>query len=154
MSSMQDLRIAPMPPSCALLQLQLAIANCAEAEQEEMEGHCAPEQLEFLRGFVAQHFGDVEGGAVRMCQIGFNAGHSAVALLEHAPEGSVLLSLDLGSHSYTQPLEQVVQGIAAELGQTHIFLEGDSAEMLPKFRHINFDLFFIDGNHAYQAVQL
>merc|ERR1712224_917239 len=89
-----------------------------------------------------------------MCQVGFNAGHSAMALLEEAPAGSVLLSLDLGRHEYTRPLEQTVARVAEELGHTHILLTGDSAQLLPKFKNIKFDIIFIDGNHAYEAVSL
>lgn len=149
-------QLAPLPPSRALQELELAISQCRATQHEEMEGHCAPEQLDFLRSFVAQRFHGADDAAepIRMCQVGFNAGHSAMALMEHAPGGSALLSLDLGNHSYTRPLERVVQRLASERGQTHILLEGDSAEMLPRFRHIDFDLVFIDGNHAYEAVKM
>ena len=57
--------------------------------------------------------------------------------------------------------------ICQERGQTHVLLQGDSAEMLPRsasyvraremnvpterFQHIEFDLMFIDGNHAYEV---
>lgn len=152
----KQLFLEPLPPSRNLMRLELAIKQCEEAKKEEMEGHCAPEQLDFLRSYVAQRFGGTAkaGGVVRMCQVGFNGGHSAVALLDQAPAGSVLLSLDMANHSYTRPLEQVVQSIASERGQSHILLAGDSAEMLPRFRKIDFDLVFIDGNHAYEAVKL
>merc|ERR1712062_826372 len=59
-----------------------------------------------------------------------------------------------GTHSYTRTLEQKVQEIAAERGSKHILLVGDSADMLPKFQTIDFDLLFIDGNHAFEAVTL
>jgi len=152
--SSQELRVARLPPSRSLAQLSAAVAQCEEAQREEMEGHCAPEQLDFLRGFIAHRFGEEAEVPIKMCQVGFNAGHSAAAMLEHAPRGSVLLSLDLVNHPYTRPLEQTVQRLAAERGQTHILLKGDSAEMLPRFRHIDFDLVFIDGNHAYEAVKM
>eukprot|EP00435_Cladocopium_sp_Y103_P025386 s1680_g6.t1 len=152
---LQEMYLPSLPQSLALKTLRAAVSTCPEAQQEEMEGHCAPEQLEFLRSFVAERFGSPRfQGGLRMCQIGFNAGHSAAALLDQAPEGSVLLSLDLGQHAYTRPLEQVVSRIAKDKDQTHILLEGNSAEMLPRFRHIEFDLIFIDGNHAYEAVKL
>eukprot|EP00931_Biecheleriopsis_adriatica_P070898 TRINITY_DN44735_c0_g1_i1.p1 TRINITY_DN44735_c0_g1~~TRINITY_DN44735_c0_g1_i1.p1 ORF type:complete len:323 (+),score=55.53 TRINITY_DN44735_c0_g1_i1:46-1014(+) len=157
---MQEMQaqLPALPPSAGLLELNSAVAawNATSLQREEMEGHCAPEQLDFLRSFVAMRFGTSSQsvGGLKMCQIGFNAGHSAVALLDQAPEGSVLLSLDLCRHAYTRPLEKTVSRLAAERGQTHILLEGDSAEMLPRFRHIEFDLLFIDGNHAYEAVKL
>ncbi|CAL1136658.1 unnamed protein product [Cladocopium goreaui] len=152
---LQEMHLPSLPQSLALEMLREAVSTCPEAQQEEMEGHCAPEQLEFLRSFVAERFGSPQfQGGLRMCQIGFNAGHSAAALLDQAPEGSVLLSLDLGQHGYTRPLEEVVSRIAKDKDQTHILLEGNSAEMLPRFRHIEFDLIFIDGNHAYEAVKL
>lgn len=151
--SAQELRLAEVPPSRSLAELDFAVSQCQEAQQKEMEGHCAPEQLDFLRGFVAHRFGEATV-PIRMCQVGFNAGHSAAALLEHAPRGSVLVSLDMVNHPYTRPLEQVVQRLAADRGQQHVLLKGDSAEMLPRFRHIDFDLVFIDGNHAYEAVKM
>lgn len=147
-----------LPRSTALRELDLAIRQCRQAcnekADESWEGHCAPEQLEFLRHFVSGRFAGHSSRPLRMCQVGFNAGHSAVALLEHAPVGSILLSLDLAKHSYTRPLEKLVQGIATARGSTHVLLVGDSAEMLPKFLRIPFDLVFIDGNHAYEAVTL
>jgi len=150
----KQLFLAQLPPSPSLWRLQLAIAQCYEAQTEEVEGHCAPEQLDFLRSYVARKFAGHTGSTVRMCQIGFNYGHSAVALLDQAPAGTHLLSLDMVNHTYTPPLERVVQEIAMERGQKHILLKGDSAEMLPRFRTIDFDLVFIDGNHAYEAVKM
>lgn len=150
----KQLFLAQLPPSPSLWRLQLAIAQCYEAQTEEVEGHCAPEQLDFLRSYVAQRFAGHTGSVVRMCQIGFNYGHSAVALLDQAPAGTHLISLDMVNHTYTPPLERVVQEIAMERGQKHILLKGDSAEMLPRFRTIDFDLVFIDGNHAYEAVKM
>ncbi|CAJ1330642.1 unnamed protein product, partial [Effrenium voratum] len=151
---LQEMQLPSLPPSANLQVLGAAVSK--HSRGQEMEGHCAPEQLEFLRSFVAQHFGSSPQavGGLKICQIGFNAGHSAVALLDQAPEGSVLLSLDLCQHEYTQPLERVVAALAEERGQTHVLLQGDSAEMLPRFQHIEFDLMFIDGNHAYEAVKL
>ncbi|CAE8586432.1 unnamed protein product [Polarella glacialis] len=152
---MQQMRLPPLPPSANLRALSAATGEFVEFQRKEMEGHCAPEQLEFLREFVAHRFSSSSAvGGLRMCQIGFNAGHSATALLDQAPTGSVLLSLDLGRHSYTQPLEKLVAKFAEERGQTHILLLGDSAEMMPRFKHIEFDLIFIDGNHSYEAVKL
>jgi len=150
----KQLFLAQLPPSPSLWRLQLAISQCYEAQTEEVEGHCAPEQLDFLRSYVAQRFAGHTGSNVRMCQIGFNYGHSAVALLDQAPAGTHLLSLDMVNHTYTPPLERVVQEIAMEGGQKHILLKGDSADMLPRFRTIDFDLVFIDGNHAYEAVKM
>eukprot|EP00928_Gymnodinium_smaydae_P035425 TRINITY_DN2492_c0_g5_i1.p1 TRINITY_DN2492_c0_g5~~TRINITY_DN2492_c0_g5_i1.p1 ORF type:complete len:337 (-),score=49.80 TRINITY_DN2492_c0_g5_i1:95-1054(-) len=138
-------------PSAWLLRLEAALDRRG-LRREEMEGHCAPEQLDFLRAFVLNNFDSRCG--LRICQVGFNAGHSAVALLDSAPRGSTLLSLDLGHHEYTQLLERdVVQRCAAERGSRHILLLGDSAQLLPKFRSIAFDIVFIDGNHAYGAVE-
>merc|ERR1719330_2309668 len=111
--------------SRALNELEKCIASCNEAHREKAaetwEGHCAPEQLDFLRHFVARRFAEWSRPA-RMCQVGFNAGHSAVALLEHAPAGSILLSLDLANHSYTGPLEKLVQSIASARGLKHILV--------------------------------
>jgi len=146
-----------LPESSMLSFLDTHIEKCPEAHAEKAagtwEGHCAPEQLLFLRHFVASR-ASAQGRPLRMCQVGFNAGHSAAALLEHAPARSVLMSLDMVTHSYTKPLERLVQAMAAERGSTHFLLAGDSADMLPKFHSVVFDLVFIDGNHAYEAVAL
>lgn len=153
----QELKLPVLSPSQSIAELSAAAQSCFQQQREEMEGHCAPEQLEFLRAFVAKQLSAApfrEAAALRMCQIGFNAGHSAVALLDQAPSGSVLLSLDIGAHWYSRPMEKLVARLATERSQTHIFLEGDSGEMLPRFKHIDFDIIFIDGNHAYEAVKL
>jgi len=47
-----------------------------------------------------------------------------------------------------------VQEIAERRGTKHVLLVGDSGELLPKFLQIPFDLVFIDGNHAYEAISM
>ena len=43
---LQELRLPQLPASGGLQSLAEAIQRCPEAQREELEGHCAPEQLE------------------------------------------------------------------------------------------------------------
>ena len=111
--------------AAALLHFQAAKSHISLSDHlrslgsQIREGHSGefPAQTAFLAQQAAK--------ASRIAEIGFNAGHSAAALLEHAPMGTILLSMDLGRHAYTKPLEAEVRKIIMEASiqlQVRLFL--------------------------------
>ena len=84
-----------------------------------------------------------------VCEIGFNAGHSAVSWLAANPD-IFLYSFDLGYHKYTRPIAQYLK--QRYPGRFEIIL-GDSTKTLPKFiaSHptVKCDVMSIDGGHFY-----
>lgn len=90
----------------------------------------------------------------RICEVGFNAGHSALAMLSASADAS-MVSFDLMSKSYTPAGHRLVR---LAFPQRHILIEGPSNVSIPQFILGNLrrgraaisscDLIFIDGGHA------
>ena len=84
--------------------------------------------------------------APRVLQIGFNAGHSTLAMLKLCPNIEIV-SVDLGEHGYTKTCNEYISKLFP--GQ-HTLIIGNSLEVLPKLTDQIFDIFFIDGGHEYE----
>jgi predicted O-methyltransferase YrrM len=86
-----------------------------------------------------------------ICEIGFNAGHSAIAYLSANPKARII-SFDLGHHLYSWKALEVLQQTYPDA--TIQLVIGDSARSVPDFiklhPHIKCDLIFIDGGHTYE----
>jgi len=83
----------------------------------------------------------------RVLQIGFNAGHSTLAMLQLCPNIQIV-SVDLGEHGYTKACNEYISKLFP--GQ-HTLIIGNSLEVLPKLTDQVFDIFFIDGGHEYET---
>jgi predicted O-methyltransferase YrrM len=86
-----------------------------------------------------------------LCEIGFNAGHSAIAYLSANPKARII-SFDIGHHSYSWKALQVLQHYYPDASIQLVI--GDSARSVPDFiklnPHVKCDLIFIDGGHTYE----
>lgn len=79
----------------------------------------------------------------RICEIGVNAGHSLLLMLEVNPDAEYVL-FDIGTHTYTRPCVEYIQ---SQFPNTSIrILYGDSKQTLPKCKG-EFDLIHVDGGH-------
>jgi len=107
------------------------------------EGYIAPPQVEILLTVGGHSPGRL------YCEIGFNAGHSAAALLAAYPQTS-LLSFDLAEHSYVDAAERYV---AQLFPGRHTLIRGPSSLTVPRMAQSNphCDLIFIDGDHRYEG---
>lgn|SRR6056300_22457 len=88
----------------------------------------------------------------RICEIGVNAGHSLLIMLEQNQSAEYIL-FDLGNHKYTKPC---IEYIKEQYPKTRIkIIYGDSKETIPNFILRNeylqqsFDLVHIDGGHGF-----
>lgn len=94
----------------------------------------------------------------KICEIGFNAGHSTILMLlgrEKSPLNYTIF--DIGHHAYTRPcfnyVERQFQNINFE------YIEGDSTltmpEWLEKNKHLkgSYDLIHVDGGHDEVCIQ-
>lgn len=94
----------------------------------------------------------------RICEIGFNAGHSALLLLAGVPktQNVQFTIFDINEHKYTTPcfnyLKTKFQNINFD------FICGDSTIELPKFLTANdvkytFDVVHVDGGHTEYCIR-
>jgi predicted O-methyltransferase YrrM len=82
-------------------------------------------------------------GKRRICEVGVNAGHSLLLMLDVNPTADYLL-FDIGTHTYTRPCIEYIQ---SQFPNTSIrIFYGDSKVSLPK-QEGEFDLIHIDGGH-------
>ena len=88
----------------------------------------------------------------RICEIGVNAGHSLLIMLDKSPNSEYVL-FDLGDHKYTRPC---VDYIMSCYPNTKIDITyGDSKTTVPEYiiKHPHnlktFDLIHIDGGHEH-----
>ena len=81
-------------------------------------------------------------------EIGFNAGHSALLILEANPEIRYI-GIDLGRHAYTAPCANYIK---VEYGERFDIYFGSSTDVLPEFiateASNDIDLVHIDGGHT------
>lgn len=92
-------------------------------------------------------------GVSRICEIGFNAGHSSMLLLlgrEKAPIDFTVF--DIGFHPYVRPTINYMQSSFPHVKFEYI--EGDSTVEMPKFIDANpdllekYDVVHVDGGHS------
>ena len=87
----------------------------------------------------------------KICEIGVNAGHSLLIMLEQNPNAEYYL-FDLGNHQYTQPCINYIKSVYPNTKINIIY--GDSKKTLQGFITSNpnclnaFDFIHIDGGHG------
>lgn len=92
----------------------------------------------------------------KICEIGFNAGHSALLMMLHAPNAKYTF-FDLGEHLYTRPCFEYVKSKFAKSEHVSITF-GDSRTVIPKWIAENadqvgtFDVVHVDGGHIESCV--
>jgi predicted O-methyltransferase YrrM len=87
-----------------------------------------------------------------ICEIGFNAGHSAAVMLVANPNAH-LVAFDTLQYEYSKTTSALMKELFPD---RFTLIVGDSAETLPQFRQENpdfkCDLIAIDGDHTYEGV--
>jgi hypothetical protein len=93
----------------------------------------------------------------RICEIGFNAGHSTLLLLLSKTCKSLDYTIfDIGQHSYTKPCLEYIKSVFQDVNFEYI--EGDSIEEMPKWIHKNphlidsYDIVHVDGGHSMECI--
>jgi predicted O-methyltransferase YrrM len=81
-------------------------------------------------------------------EIGFNAGHSSMLMLENT--NADIVSVDICSHPYTYDGKDVIDELFPD---RHILLKGNSMDLLNAdiLPHLDYDLIYIDGGHSYKC---
>ena len=88
----------------------------------------------------------------RICEIGFNAGHSTMLLLLGRKTPLEFTIFDIGHHSYTRPCLEYIQKKYTNIAFEYI--EGDSIQTMPawirKHKHLmeSYDVVHVDGGHS------
>lgn len=123
-----------------------------EKTGEPLEGNCVYRHLSFDQWDVLTNkrinYQKAVKGAKLICEIGFNAGHSVLAMILVNPNAHYVL-FDLGEHAYARPCFEYIKKIFPETN-IEIFW-GDSRETLANYHKQHpetvFDLVHIDGGH-------
>ncbi|MFA6295130.1 MAG: class I SAM-dependent methyltransferase [Candidatus Paceibacterota bacterium] len=123
-----------------------------EKTGELLEGNCVYRHLSFDQWDVLLNkrinYQKAVKGRKTICEVGFNAGHSVLAMILANPDANYIL-FDLGTHAYAQPCFEYLKKIFPQT-KVEIFW-GDSRETLADYHRKNpkviFDLVHIDGCH-------
>ncbi|KAI9018364.1 hypothetical protein DFJ74DRAFT_708559 [Hyaloraphidium curvatum] len=132
----------------ALHSLRARLAASAAAGPLVLEGHSGQvlEQTVYYATVLAR-----ERWIRRVCETGFNAGHSAVNFLSSNPDVH-LYAFDLLGHNYSQAALEAVSALFP--GRLHV-TGGDSSVTLPAFAAEHggglCDFVSVDGGHWYEA---
>ena len=91
-----------------------------------------------------QLIGEKIKSKITACEVGFNAGHSALVFLEGLPSSAKLYSFDLGDAKWAQ---KNANYIAQNYGSRFRYIKGDSQETLKhsEFAGLVCDVILIDG---------
>jgi predicted O-methyltransferase YrrM len=87
-------------------------------------------------------------GKQRICEIGINAGHSLLLMLDVNPTATYVL-FDLGYHRYTRPCVEYIRSVYPSTSIRVIY--GDSKTTVPQYNG-SFDFIHIDGGHELPEV--
>lgn len=130
-----------------------------EKTGEPLEGNCMYRHLSFDQWDVLVNkrinYQKAVKGKEFVCEIGFNAGHSVLAMILVNPNARYVL-FDLGTHAYTRPCFEYLKKLFPKT-IIEIFW-GDSRETLAgyhkKHSQIVFDLVHIDGGHKSEVYRI
>ncbi len=123
-----------------------------EKTGEQLEGNCVYRHLSFDRWDALSNkrinYRKAVIGRESICEIGFNAGHSILAMIQANPNARYIL-FDLGIHSYARPCFEYLKKTFPQT--TMEIFWGDSRETLADYHRnhteVVFDLIHIDGGH-------
>ncbi len=101
------------------------------------EGHVSKEQIDYLRSILKRH-----ANIRTVMEIGFNGGHSSVAMLD-ARDDVYVTSFDIVSHDYVESAKEFVDEL---FPGRHKLIRGNSMDTLPVHK-IKYDFAFVDGGH-------
>ena len=94
---------------------------------------------------------------LRICEIGFNAGHSTMLLLLGRNTTSLDFTIfDIGHHNYTKPCIEYIKNNFSHINFEYI--EGDSIKTMPKWINNNknliwtYDVVHVDGGHMDECI--
>lgn len=139
------------------------IENILKSSKDWYEGNCFYKQTR-NDGYLTKQANLLWSGSmcnngsteVNICEIGFNAGYSAMLILLGALSIPIikLTVFDIGEHTYTKPCLEYIEKNFPSVEITYI--QGDSFFTLPKFLDKNtigiYDLIHVDGGHATKNV--
>lgn len=93
----------------------------------------------------------------KICEIGFNAGHSTMLMLLGRDKTPLDFTVfDIGHHSYTKPCLKYIKSQFQHVNFEYI--EGDSTVTIPKWMEINqidkesYDVVHVDGGHSEHCI--
>jgi hypothetical protein len=93
----------------------------------------------------------------KMCEIGFNAGHSSMLMLLGRDKTPLDFTIfDIGHHAYTNPCLNYIKGQFPHINFEYI--EGDSTVTMPKWIDDNnlklglYDVVHVDGGHSEHCI--
>ena len=100
---------------------------------------------QFKTRFMAKHLHHIGKNAVTICELGFNAGHSALIFLEGSPKTTKVYSFDLGDTLWSKRNSEY---ITKEYGDRFTYIKGDSVTTLghPTYSKLSCDILLIDGS--------
>ncbi len=94
----------------------------------------------------------------RICEIGFNAGHSTMLMLLGRDQTPIDFTIfDIGHHAYTKPCLEYIKNKFSNVNFEYI--EGDSIVTMPKWITDNptlassFDVVHVDGGHSENCIK-
>jgi len=98
---------------------------------------------------LSMYFNVARGPTVRnICEVGFNAGHSAAVFLNANPDAR-MISFDIGQFPYTRGNAQLMKEL---FGERFNYVEGPSERTVPEFYQVNpdvkCDVVSVDGDHS------
>ncbi len=144
---------------CMLNDLLTVIQN----DKEALEGNCFYYHQSYTRFSELLNkqlnlFWAGTNAKARICEIGFNAGHSSLLFCL----GSLGVSLDytifdINEHTYTKPCFDYIQRAFPE--KVFTFIEGDSTVEIPRWITAHpealeqYDLLHIDGGHSEHCIR-
>jgi hypothetical protein len=95
--------------------------------------------------------------STKICEIGFNAGHSTMLMLLGRDKNSLDFTLfDIGHHAYTKPCFNYIKSEFPHVNFEYI--EGDSTLTMPKWIELNqsklglYDVIHVDGGHSEHCI--
>jgi len=96
-------------------------------------------------------------GTSRVCEIGFNGGHSTMLLLLGREKTPLKFTIfDVGHHAYTKPCVEYVKSTFSHVDFEYI--EGDSTFTMPEWINSNkelietYDVVHVDGGHTERCI--
>jgi len=95
--------------------------------------------------------------STRICEIGFNAGHSTMLLLLGRDSSPVEFTIfDIGTHRYTRPCVSYIESVFPHVKFEYV--EGDSTATMPSWIDAHkeligsYDVIHVDGGHSEHCI--